>query len=67
MSALTQGRRVLALSYTGEWLPGSVAYVRFSPESGYRDVCAVSVVLDRRAADPGYSGSIFSVEKVKAV
>ena len=45
---------------------GYVAYVRMSPPE-YTTPHAVSVVLDKRKENPGYTGTILSAAVVKPV
>ncbi len=44
--------------------PGRVAYQRMAPPD-YREAAAVSVVLDARRAQPGYTGTIFAAAVVQ--
>ncbi len=43
---------------------GTVLYVRMAPPD-YREIAAVSVLLDGKAGKPGYSGTIYGADKVR--
>lgn len=62
---LRKGQRV-TVPLKGEQAAGTVAYVRMAPPS-YDTIAAVSVVLDCRRDDPGYTGSVFAAEQVTPV
>ncbi len=58
---MAQGDRVLA---GAEAKPGAVNYVRFAPPD-FRELAAVSVILDERQGDAGYEGTIFDAAQVR--
>lgn len=54
-----QGDRVI----TKNGKLGTVVYIRFAPPS-FNQILALSITLDERKENPGYTGTMFSVDDV---
>jgi hypothetical protein len=58
MISFTKGKRVNTPQG-----PGKIVYVRMAPPT-YSEVASVSVALESRQNEPGYSGTIFKAEDI---
>ena len=47
--------------------PGRVAWVRMADAPPYDRPASVSVLLDSRRGDPGYTGTVLAADKVKEI